>query len=221
MKTDQPALIIKSFVLGPVMTNSYLVGDPKRGVAIAIDPAWSGEMIFKEAMQQGWQITAIWLTHAHFDHFGGVAGIAKESQAEIKIALHSEDLPLWKAHGGAALFGFPAFDPGPEPNQMLTHGMQLPFGDTAFQVRHTPGHSPGHVIYVAEKEGLVFCGDLIFMQGVGRTDLPGGDWQVLLRSIQDNILSLPDDFRLLSGHGPETTVGQERQTNPFLDGQFF
>ncbi len=220
MNSDKSKLQIVTHVLGPAMTNSYLVGDPSSGIAVAIDPAWNGEIIAREAVQRGWQITAIWLTHAHFDHFGGVAEIVRLSSREIDIALHPDDLPLWKAHGGASLFGFPAFDPGPEPNQALEHEMKLNLGEFTFEVRHTPGHSPGHVIYIAEQQNMVFCGDLIFMQGVGRTDLPGGDWKTLLRSIQESILSLPDDYRLMSGHGPETTVGQEKRTNPFLSSGF-
>jgi hydroxyacylglutathione hydrolase len=94
--------------------------------------------------------------------------------------------------------------------------MIVHLGEHAFEVRHTPGHSPGHVIFVTRSSGLVFCGDLIFQGGVGRTDLPGGDWGTLLRSIQQEILTLPDDTRLLSGHGAETTVGVERRFNPFL-----
>ncbi|NIM96237.1 MAG: MBL fold metallo-hydrolase [Anaerolineales bacterium] len=198
------------------MTNAYLVGDPATKTAVVVDPAWNGDFIASKADERNWKITAIWLTHAHFDHFGGVAQITNASEDSIPVALHPEDLPLWELHGGAAIFGFPAFDPGPAPTILLDHGLKLRLGNYQFEVRHTPGHTQGHVIFVLEKEKLVFCGDLIFMQGVGRTDLPGGDWDTLLRSIKENILTLPDDFRLLSGHGPETTVGQERLTNPFL-----
>ncbi len=216
MNTDKSNLKIVTYVLGPAMTNSYLVGDPTSGMAVAIDPAWNGEIIVKEAEQQGWEITAIWLTHAHFDHFGGVAEIVRLSSPKIKIALHPDDLPLWKAHGAASLFGFPAFDPGPEPNQALEHEMKLNLGEFTFKVRHTPGHSPGHVIYIAEQQNSVFCGDLIFMQGVGRTDLPGGDWIQLLDSIQQVLWALPDETVVYSGHGPATTIGEERRMNPYL-----
>jgi hydroxyacylglutathione hydrolase len=130
--------------------------------------------------------------------------------------MHAADIPLWQAHGGAALFGFQHFDPGPQPDLELEHGMQLQLGRHCFEVRHTPGHSPGHVIFVAREAGIVFCGDLIFQGSVGRTDLPGGDWEALLDSIRTEVLVLPDDFLLYSGHGPVTTVGRERASNPFL-----
>jgi hydroxyacylglutathione hydrolase len=213
---ENTQLQIVSFALGPAMTNSYLVAEPNQHKAVVIDPAWNGDLILQEATNRGWEIIQIWLTHGHFDHFGGAAQIVNDSPRKIEVALHTADLPLWEAHGGASLFGFPAFDPGPEPTILLQDGTKLSLGDHIFTVNHTPGHSPGHVIYRLDQAKLVFCGDLIFMQSVGRTDLPGGSWEILLQSIQENILSLPDEYRLLPGHGPETTVGQERISNPFL-----
>jgi len=207
-------LTVVRMVLGPVQTNAYLVGDAASGSAVVIDPAWDGASILQEAERRSWKVAQIWLTHAHFDHFGGSAAVADGSKAPV--ALHPDDQPLWRLSGGAPLFGFPRFDPGPEPTISLEHGMIVHLGEHAFEVRHTPGHSPGHVIFVTRSSGLVFCGDLIFQGGVGRTDLPGGDWATLLRSIQQEILTLPDDTRLLSGHGAETTVGVERRFNPFL-----
>jgi hydroxyacylglutathione hydrolase len=213
---EKSRLQIASFALGPAMTNSYLVSESVMHKAVVIDPAWNGDFILQEAANRELEITQIWLTHGHFDHFGGVAQIVNGSSQTIEVALHEADLPLWEAHGGASLFGFPAFDPGPKPSIILEDGMQLNLGDFTFKVFHTPGHSLGHVIYRLDQEKLVFCGDLIFMQSVGRTDLPGGSWEILLQSIQENILTLPDEYRLLPGHGPETSVGQERKSNPFL-----
>jgi hydroxyacylglutathione hydrolase len=207
---------IVAFVLGPAMTNAYLVGEEEQGRAVVIDPAWDGELIVQEAQTRGWRISNIWLTHAHFDHFGGAAAVADAYETPIPVSLHPADHPLWRSHGGAADFGFSSFNPGPEPTIELEHGMELHLGSAYLEVRHTPGHCPGHVMFSAPGLGLVFCGDLIFQNGVGRTDLPGGDWQTLLRSIKQEILVLPDETLLLSGHGPATTVGQERRTNPFL-----
>jgi glyoxylase-like metal-dependent hydrolase (beta-lactamase superfamily II) len=214
------SLSVISFVLGPAMTNAYLVGDPETKQAVVIDPAWEGEVITREAERRGWRIRELFLTHGHFDHFGGAAAIAEASKESIPVALHPDDKSLWQLNGGATLFGFPSFDPGPEPSIHLQHGMELRLGNHSFEVRHTPGHTQGHVMFLASKAAVAFCGDLIFMGSVGRTDLPGGDWQTLLQSIQAEVLSLPDETRLLSGHGPATTVGQERRTNPFLLGDF-
>ncbi|HKZ54565.1 MAG TPA: MBL fold metallo-hydrolase [Anaerolineales bacterium] len=209
-------LSIITFTLGPAQTNAYLVGDTQGGTATVIDPAWDGDVIVKEAERQGWRIASIWLTHAHFDHFGGAARVADSGQPRPEVALHPDDQSLWRFHGGAALFGFQDFDPGPEPTIPLRHGMLLQLGSTEFEVRHTPGHTPGHVIFLARREKAVFCGDLVFQGSVGRTDLPGGDWESMARSLREEILSLPDDVRLFCGHGPQTTVGRERRANPFL-----
>jgi glyoxylase-like metal-dependent hydrolase (beta-lactamase superfamily II) len=217
---DQYELIIVPFVLGPAQTNVYLVGDMTSGEAVVIDPAWDGEVIAREAENQKLRIVAVWLTHAHFDHFGGVAGVIAGLSHPVPVALHPDDLPLWKAHGGAGVFGFGDFDPGPEPSIALEHGMRLRLGSHVFEVRHTPGHTQGHVLFLAREAGLAFCGDLIFQGSVGRTDLPGGDWETLLRSIKQEVLTLPDETQLLSGHGPLTTVEREKRTNPFLTGDY-
>jgi glyoxylase-like metal-dependent hydrolase (beta-lactamase superfamily II) len=213
----RPIEIVR-FVQGPAQTNAYLVGERGAEQAVVIDPAWDGRAIQEEAGRRGWRITDIWLTHAHFDHFGGAAALADSSQGLIPIALHPADQPLWRALGGAPFFGLETFDPGPEPTIPLEHGMSLHLGGHNFVVLHTPGHSPGHVIFLEEQAGVTFCGDLIFQSGIGRFDLPGGDEDLLLKSIQDHVLSLSDSMRLLPGHGPETTVGEERRTNPFLTG---
>lgn len=208
-------LEIVRLTLGPVQTNAYLIADPFTKEAAVIDPAWDGDTILAEANKRGWRITNLWLTHAHFDHFGGAAAVADGSSPMPPVALHPLDYPLWRALGGGALFGY-RFDPGPEPTIDLQHGMQLHLGSNRLEVRHTPGHSRGHVIFVAHDEGLAFCGDVIFQGSIGRTDLPGGDFDTLINSIQTQVLNLPNDMQLLSGHGEATTVQFERQFNPFL-----
>lgn len=215
-ETERDGLLIASFELGPALTNAYLVGDPATNTAVAIDPAWDGEVIVEKAERRGWRITDIWLTHAHFDHFGGAAVVADSGKSPIPIALHPADHPLWRMRGGANFFGFDSFDPGPEPTVPLEHGMHLELGEHAFEVRHTPGHTAGHVVFLARQEGLMFCGDLVFRGSVGRTDLPGGDTGSLLRSIRDEVLNLSDEVTLFPGHGPTTTVGHERRWNPFF-----
>ena len=221
MKSDEvhlQSLEIVSFVLGLAATNAYLVAEPASKLAVVIDPAWDGDLIYREAELRGWRINQIWLTHAHFDHFGGAGAISDASKAPIPVALHADDHSLWHMGGGAFAFGISEFDTGPEPTVYLEHGMKLALGSQEFEVRHTPGHTPGHVILTYLEGETVFCGDLVFQGSVGRTDLPGGDMPTLLASIQQEVLSLPDEVLLLSGHGPSTTVGMERQTNPFLSG---
>jgi hydroxyacylglutathione hydrolase len=131
------------------------------------------------------------------------------------VALHPLDKPLWKLGGGAPWFGLQV-EPGPEPSIALVHGQELVIGDNQFEVRHVPGHTPGHVIFYCAAQALAFVGDVIFQGGIGRTDFPGGSFQQLMQSLKQQVLTLPAETRLLSGHGPETSVGTERETNPFL-----
>jgi hydroxyacylglutathione hydrolase len=208
-------LEIVTFTLGPAMTNAYLVADSETKEAAVIDPAWDGHSILTEAIKRGWRIAHLWYTHAHFDHIGGAAAIADALNPPPLVALHPADHALWRSEGGAPFFGF-KIDPGPEPTIDLQHGQILKLGSIEFEVRHTPGHTPGMCILYVASEGVCFCGDLIFHDSVGRTDLPGGDWGTLLKSIHEQVFTLPDDTRLLSGHGPETTVGEEKHSNPYL-----
>jgi glyoxylase-like metal-dependent hydrolase (beta-lactamase superfamily II) len=220
MESNESGLIVVVQELGPAVTNAYLVADGESGTAVAIDPAWDGARLASEAARRGWRITDIWLTHAHFDHFGGAARLSDLAQAPLPVALHPDDYPLWKALGGAPWFGIPDFDPGPEPTIELAHGDVLRLGRFQVEVRHAPGHTPGHVLFVVHEAHVAFVGDVIFESSVGRVDLPGGDGATLLRSIRDQVLTLPDETRLFTGHGPPTTVGRERATNPFLTGDW-
>ncbi len=208
-------LEIVPLTLGPVQTNAYLVADSETRDAAVIDPAWDGRIILAEAQKRNWRIAHLWYTHAHFDHIGGAGAIADQLNPLPLVALHPNDHVLWRAEGGAPLFGF-RIDPGPEPTIDLYQGQILKLGSVEFEVRFTPGHTAGHCIFYVGSSGVCFCGDLIFRESVGRTDLPGGDWQVLIHSIKTQVFTLPDETRLLSGHGPETTVGEEKKYNPFV-----
>lgn len=208
-------LELVTFTLGPAMTNAYLVADSETKEAAVIDPSWDGHAILTEALKRGWRIAHLWYTHAHFDHIGGAAAIADALNPLPLVALHPADHVLWRAEGGAPMFGF-KIDPGPEPTIDLYQGQILKLGKIEFEVRHTPGHTPGMCILYVASEGICFSGDLIFRDSVGRTDLPGGDWETLLKSIHEQVFTLPDETRLLSGHGPETTVGEEKHSNPYL-----
>lgn len=210
-------LEILTLTLGPVQTNTYLIADPDSGAAVVIDPAWDGDLIIAEALKRGWRIEALWYTHAHFDHIGGAAAIASALDPQPIVAMHSADLGLWQMGGGAVLFGF-KIESGPKPSIDLASVRTLILGSLTFEVRPTPGHTPGHVSFYCTEESVLFSGDLIFQGSVGRTDLPGGDTDTLLASIRDQVFSLPLETRILSGHGPETTVGDEKTYNPFVGG---
>jgi glyoxylase-like metal-dependent hydrolase (beta-lactamase superfamily II) len=208
-------LEIIPFTLGPVQTNAYLVADPDTKEAAVIDPSWDGETILAETQKRGWRIGHLWYTHAHFDHIGGAAAIADALNPLPLVALHPNDHVLWRAGGGGKMFGI-AIDPGPEPTIDFEHGQTLRLGSNTFEVRFTPGHTTGHCIFYCAEAKTCFTGDLIFAGSVGRTDFPGGSWEQLENSIREQVYSLPDDTRLLSGHGPATTVGREKASNPFV-----
>ncbi len=208
-------LEIIKMTLGPAATNAYLVSDTESGQSAVIDPSWDGHLILDAANQRGWRISTIWLTHAHWDHIGGAAAVADGSNPPPPVALHPEDYTLWRASGGATLWGMD-LDPGPEPTIDLGHGQTFFLGDIEFQVRFAPGHTPGHVMFYVPSEAVLFCGDVIFQGSIGRTDLPRADHATLMNSIAEQVLTLPDETRLLPGHGPDSTVGDERQFNPFL-----
>jgi hydroxyacylglutathione hydrolase len=199
-----------AYVLGPLENNSYLLVDLESGEAALIDPSFDVDSVLADAQKKGWRVASILLTHGHFDHIAGVSAAGIEP-----IALHPADLELYRQGGGARNFGIP-FEAGPMPNQMLQDGETIKVGSLDLEVHHTPGHTPGHVIFVCRAVNAAFCGDLIFAGSVGRTDLPGGSHSQLLDSIQRQILTLPPDMVLLPGHGPSTTVGEEAASNPFL-----
>jgi hydroxyacylglutathione hydrolase len=204
-----------TLILGPVSTNCYILADSDTGEAVVIDPGWDGQTIYQETQKKGWKIRQLWYTHAHFDHFGGASDVVKSLNPIPAIAMHPFDRELWENQGGAPNFGL-QMDPGPEPTVDLAHGQILRLGKMEFEVRHTPGHTPGHVVFYCANESLLFSGDLIFHNSVGRTDLPGGDWVTIIKSITEQVFSLPDDTQLLPGHGEKSTVGEEKQGNPFV-----
>ncbi len=209
------AIFVKMLELGPVLTNCYLIMDDDSRELVVIDPGWDGKVILQEIKMLGGVLSAVWLTHGHFDHLGGIADLVRGNETDVEVCLHSEDKLLYEDQGGAAFFGL-SIEAGPEPKCWLKDGQELSVGRFGFEVRHTPGHTPGHVVFYCKKENLLFSGDLIFQSSIGRTDLPGGSFKQIMSSIKENVLTLPDNTKILSGHGPETTVGQERINNPYL-----
>ncbi|MBA2671532.1 MAG: MBL fold metallo-hydrolase [Gemmatimonadetes bacterium] len=205
-------IIVRSFTGGAFAQNGFLVWCARSKKAMLIDPgAAIGEML-SAAKDAQLEIEKIVLTHAHLDHVDGVARAKRETGAPV--LLHPDDEPLYRAAPTQAQWFGVEMEPLPPTDGPLGEGDVIRFGDCELLVLHTPGHAPGHVILVGD--GVAITGDCVFAGSIGRTDLPGGDFQTLMASIRKHILSLPDETRLYSGHGPETTVGHERATNPFL-----
>ena len=200
--------------LGPLQTNCYVLACENTMKAAVIDPAWDGRAIAATATQKGWEISHILLTHSHFDHVGGLAELKEETGAPIYIHPDATEM-LQNASRSAAMWQLDVPEP-PPADEMLGEGQVVTVGNLALQVMYTPGHAPGHVCFYLPDHNVIFDGDVLFQGSIGRTDLPGGNYQALMQSIQDRLMVLPDETHVLSGHGPATTIGQERQTNPFL-----
>ena len=199
---------------GQFVENCYLVIDEAGGECAVIDPGEEAGLIAHKIADAGVKPVAIWLTHAHIDHVLGVPRLKADSGAPVY--LHPGDRLLYDhVPEQATAFGMRAA-PLPPPDRALAPGDMLRVGTLEFRVRHAPGHSPGSVVF--EGGGVAFAGDVLFQGSIGRTDLPGGDFETLLKSIERELLTLPDSTIVYCGHGPETTVGRERRANPFLTG---
>jgi hydroxyacylglutathione hydrolase len=188
------------------------VYEPASPDTVLVDPGEDAERFLAEAARRARRITAIWLTHAHLDHIAGVSAVHRVTGAAIH--LHPADRALYEGLPEQGRWFGLELDPAPPPDVMLHHGQRLAVGDRTFEVRHLPGHSPGHVCFVGS--GVVLGGDVLFEGSIGRTDLPGGDLEALLTGIRRELLVLPDDTIVYPGHGPATTIGREREENPFL-----
>jgi hydroxyacylglutathione hydrolase len=208
-------MIIQTLQLGPVGTNCFIAGDETTRRAAVIDPGADASEVLEALKRLGMTASAIVVTHAHFDHIGGIQGVKDTTAAPFLIGEHEVPVLEVAAERALAFFGIAVPRP-PAPDRLLREGETVVLGDEAFRVAFTPGHSPGHICLIGD--GAAFVGDVVFQGSIGRTDLPGADHETLLRSIARHILTLPDDTVLYNGHGPATTVGRERRTNPFLIG---
>ena len=196
------------------MQNTVLVVCDDARTAVLVDPGAATDLALAAARGRGLDVAAILLTHAHLDHIEGVAR-AKEATG-APVHLHPADRILYdNVWSQAAAFGVP-YEEQPPPDIDLVPGENVAFGGSEFEVVFAPGHAPGHVIFVSTTEPVAIVGDVIFLGSIGRTDLPGGDYRLLMDSIHRTVLTLPPETRLYTGHGPETTVGHEQRTNPFL-----
>ena len=205
---------LRTFTGGGFQQNAWLATCGATGETLVIDPGAAAPDMCRAIEVDNLDVKAVILTHAHLDHVEGVPDIRAVTDAPI--LLHPADGFLYRAAGEqATAFGLRVPRLPPVDGE-LAHGDEVGFGTCTFHVRHAPGHSPGHVILVNEGERIAIVADVVFAGSIGRTDLPGGNLQQLLHSIREQVLTLDDDTRLLTGHGPETTVGRERRTNPFL-----
>jgi hydroxyacylglutathione hydrolase len=201
---------------GQFAQNCYLVADRRTREAVIIDPGEEPAMFLAELNTRAWSLRAIWLTHAHIDHILGVGKIKEATGAPIH--LHPLDRPIYDALPQYGSWIGMRVDAAPPPDVEIMPGSGMRAGRFEFEARFTPGHSPGSVSFVGPD--MVFGGDVLFNGSIGRTDLPGGDSATLRATLQSQFLSLPDSTVVYSGHGPATTIGVERLTNPFLAGAY-
>lgn len=202
--------------LGPLQTNCYLL--TKNDACLVVDPGEEGDKLIQIIDSQNAKPQAIILTHAHFDHIGAVDKI--RDYYDIPVYVHEKEAKwlLDPALNGSQFFSIGHLIRIRPADYFLTEEKIHTIGDFTFEMFETPGHSPGSVSYYFKQEGIVFAGDALFNGSIGRTDLPGGNHEVLIRSIHEKLLSLPEDTTVMSGHGPTTTIRNEMDGNPFLNG---
>jgi hydroxyacylglutathione hydrolase len=206
-------MILIRLVVGPLQVNCFILADERTKDAVVIDPGDDAKDILKVISDKGFKVKYIVNTHGHFDHVGANGAVKEATGAEILI--HEGDAPML-AHTTKQAASFGLSSPSsPPPDRHVKHGDVISAGEVVLKVLHTPGHSPGGISLL--EQGMVFTGDALFAGSIGRTDFPGGDLVTLLRSIKANLMTLPDDTKVFSGHGPASTIGDERRDNPFLN----
>jgi hydroxyacylglutathione hydrolase len=210
-------MILETLTVGPFQENCYVIGDGASGAIV--DPGDEAARIALAVEQTGLEIGQILVTHAHIDHVGAVGALADEYACPV--LMHAEAEPMLQQLPTQAMMMGLRFGKVPAVDRHIQDGETLEVGSLKLQSLYTPGHAPGHLAFYVESEGLVLSGDALFAGSVGRTDLFGGDMEVLVRSINERLLTLPDETRVYPGHGPRTTIGDERAYNPFLRGEPF
>ncbi len=206
-------MIVRPMPVGPLQANCFIVGCDETRKAAIVDPGGDADRLLSALKQENLELSVIVNTHGHFDHVGGNKAVKAATGAELMI--HSQDAPML-AHltQAAAAWGMKT-DASPAPDRILEDGDDIDFGNLQFKVIHTPGHSPGGICLHVEAEKALFVGDTLFAGSIGRTDLPGGDYDTLIRSIQTKLFALPDETTVYNGHMQPTTIGQEKRYNPF------
>ena len=204
---------VELIVTGRIEENCYVAMDEATHEAVIVDPGDDAPRIVDAVTRLGAKPIAIINTHCHFDHVGAVSAIRR--QYDIPFYIHPADRQMLE-HAALSAQGFGLSLEQPETDRFIREGETFKLGESKLSVRFTPGHCPGHITLVGD--GFAFVGDVLFAGSVGRTDLPGASWEVLAESIRTQLLTLPDETRVYPGHGPETTIGRERRTNPFLQG---
>jgi hydroxyacylglutathione hydrolase len=211
-------MILESFPVGPLQCNCTILGDEVTREAIVVDPGDNIPEILSRLQKHGLTLRQILITHAHIDHVGGAALLKKATGAPV--FLNQQDLGLLNMmQMQAAWLGVPTPEVAP-PDGSADDGLAIGLSALPAEVLHTPGHTPGSICLLFPEQHLLLAGDTLFAGSIGRTDLPGGDSRQILRSLRDRLLVLPDATRVVPGHGPETTIGEERQSNPFLQPGF-
>jgi len=210
-------MIVEMVTVGPFQENCYVIGDEESKIGALIDPGDEAARIALTVERLGLEIGSILVTHAHVDHVRAIAPLAEEYLCPV--LMHEEAEAMLKTAPQQALMMGMKFGKVPAVDGYIADDEVLEVGPLRLRSLYTPGHAPGHLAFHADDEGIVFSGDALFAGSVGRVDLPGGSMEVLMRSITGKLLPLSDETRILSGHGPETTIGLERMTNPFLAGR--
>jgi glyoxylase-like metal-dependent hydrolase (beta-lactamase superfamily II) len=205
-------VIIKKLEVGPIMANCYILGCESTKEAVVIDPGDDADRILMELAKAGLKVKYLVNTHGHFDHVGANKRMKEVTGAEL--AIHPDDEPMLKELSRSAMmFGLSA-ENSPPADIRLNDGDEISFGDITLKVIHTPGHSKGGICLYTK--GYLFAGDTLFAGSIGRTDLPGGDYDTLIAGIKEKLLVLDPDTVVYTGHGPETTIANEKRMNPFL-----
>ncbi len=218
-------MIIKTFITSPFQQNTRILACEETLLAVCIDPGDASPEIAEYIKENNFELQAITITHAHLDHIGGVSDLHKHFP-NAEIILHKDDEDLYYGLPEQPIFmGMQPhqlkdlgldFDVPPPLTRSWQDGEIYAVGNLNFKIRHTPGHAPGHIVLAEESERKVFGGDCLFAGSIGRTDLPGGNFEQLISSINDIILPFGDDCTVYTGHGDDTTIGRERSSNPFL-----